>query len=103
MRATDALLANVARDIDDGGHNALGHKATAVSDHAHSFSVFGEQGMCRIPHVGSGGGVGGKHTSFGELVVNEEVDTNGSGRVKSFDNGHSGDVKTQRSNDGQGL
>ena len=98
-----ALLAQVAGDVDEVGHHTLRHKAAAVADHAHGLAIACKQSMRSVAHVGPRGGVSGEHPAAGEFVVNQHVDANGSCRVEALDDGHGGDVKSQRRHDGKRL
>src|SRR5665647_741913 len=84
FRAADALLADVAGNIHNGGHHPLRDKSAAVPDHAHGFAVAGEQGMGCVAHIGAGGRVGGQHAPTAGGVINQHVDTQRSRRVESL-------------------
>ena len=66
--AGDALLGDVAADIDDGGNDALGDEAGAVVDHRHRRACGGEE------RVGAGpkGGIGGRRRHQGAPAIEAE-------------------------------
>ena len=103
LRAADALLADVAGDVDDVGDHALRHKAAAVANHADGLAVAGKQSMGGVAHVGAGGRVGGQHAAFGLCIVDQHVDAHGARRVQALNHGHRGDVKAQRRYQRQGV
>ena len=52
--------------------------------------------MRRIPHVGTGGRIGGQHPAFGRTIVDQHVDANGASWVQPLHHGNGGDVKAER-------
>jgi hypothetical protein len=89
------LLANVGRDVDDGGHHALGDKAAAVADHADRLAVAGKQGVRRVADVHARGRVGGQHAPLGGGIFDQHVNAHGARRVQPLDHSHGGHVKAQ--------
>ena len=103
LRAADALLADVAGNVDDVGDHPLRHKAAAVANYADGLTVAGKQCVGGVAHVGAGGRVGGQHAAFGLRIVDQHVDAHGACRVQALNHGHRGDVKAQRRHQCQGA
>jgi hypothetical protein len=98
---TNTLLTDIRPNVHNSCNDALRDKAAAVLDHADRLSVAGHQRMGGLAHVMAGGWIGGQYAPFAACIVNQHVDSNGLGGVKTLHHCHGGDVKGQWRHQGQ--
>ncbi len=86
-RRGDALLRDVARDVDDARDDALCHEAARVADHRHRHAVAGEQAMRGIAVGGVGGGRGHQRAAPGGGERIERIERDRAAAIQPFGGG----------------
>lgn len=89
----DALLCDVATDIDDGGHDALGDETRTVVDDGHRDLRGSEQGMGRIA-AGRGGDRAGHQRAAADQE--QRIEPDAARRIEPGDDGGGADVLAHR-------
>ena len=96
----NALLGNLAGEVDDGRQRALGDKADAVADHGDADTVAGQKGVGGVAHAGAGSRR--QHQRAMAAQVGQQVDAYGPGRVGLPEQGGASGVAAVGSQQAQG-
>jgi len=103
FRRRNLLLRDVAADVDDRCHHALGDEPRRVANDGDRHAVRGKERVAGVARGARGGGRGHQRAALGADERKERVDGDDAARVERFVDGGRGGVVAERCDDNQRI